>query len=236
MILPKRLIVVYAHIAHKMQISYATGMKIYFTCSTAELNTHWAHYAAIRDYLVSNGHLLTRDWLPRAKTRLLAGDTDVADIKEIYKSCIAALREAELVIIEDTVSNFSTGHQITLALQLRKPTLVLWRGTKHRQFRQMFIHGVESDLLQVAEYDEHTLTDTIQTFINTYDDRPEKNRFHLVLSGIERRYLDWAQFIKHQSRTKVIREALKKTIDSDEEYKKYLLRGGHSVKDKSSAP
>ncbi len=214
-----------------MQIPYNAGMKIYFTCSTAELTTHWENYIAIRNYLVESGHLLTRDWLPHTKKRLVTGDTQVPDIKDIYKSCVNALREAELVIVEDTVSNFSTGHQITLALQLRKPTLVLWQGAKHRQFSQMFIHGVESDLLQVAEYDANTLTDIMQTFINTYDDRPEKNRFHLVLSGIERRYLDWAQFVKHQSRTKVIREALKNTIASDEDYKKYLLRDGRAAKD-----
>ena len=207
-------------------------MKIYFTCTTAELQTYRTNYFAIRDYLVKQGHVLTRDWLPKAEKRLLAGDTDVTDIKEIYQACINALREAELVIIEDTVSNFSTGHQITLALQLRKPTLVLWQGKKHRHFNQMLIHGIDSDLLQVAEYKPDNLADIVQGFINTYDDRPEKNRFHLVLSGIERRYLDWAQFVKHQSRTKVIREALKNSINSDEEYTKYLLRNGHAAKDK----
>lgn len=86
----------------------------------------------------------------------------------------------------------------------------------------MFIHGIESDLLQVRQYTPHTLTDVLQTFINTYADSPEKNRFHLVLSGRERRYLDWAQFIKHQSRTKVIREALKHTIEHDPDYQEYL--------------
>lgn len=198
-------------------------MKIYFTCTTAELQKYRENYFAIRDYLVESGHILTRDWLPKAEKRLHAGNLDVTDIKEIYRACVAAVREAELVIIEDTVSNFSTGHQITLALQLRKPTLVLWQGKKHRQFNQMLIHGIESDLLQVAEYQPSDVTNTIQTFINTYDDRPEKNRFHLVLSGLERRYLDWAQFAKRGSRTKMIRHALKLAIESDKDYQAYLL-------------
>lgn len=35
-------------------------------------------------------------------------------------------------------------------------------------------------------------------------------------------YLDWAQFVKGKSRTKVIREAIREIINSDEEYDLYL--------------
>lgn len=196
-------------------------MKVYFSCSTAELAKYGADYHAIRDYLVKNGHILTRDWLDETEQYMNAGNKEL-NIKSIYKACVEAIREAELVVIEDTVSNFSTGHQITLALQMRKPTLVLWQGEKHHHFNQMFIHGIESDLLQVAEYTKENLNDILQTFINTYEDKPEKNRFHLILSGRERRYLDWAQFTGNKSRTKVIREALKHTIENDPDYLAYL--------------
>lgn len=196
-------------------------MKIYFSCSTAELAAYRDSYYAIRDYLATE-HVLTRDWLEETERHMQAGNKELPKIKKIYKACVEAIREAELVIIEDTVSNFSTGHQITLALQMRKPTLVLWQGRKHRHFNQMFIHGIESDLLRVVEYTPGTLTSTLQTFINTYADSLEKSRFHLVLSGRERRYLDWAQFVQHKSRTKVIREALKGAIEDDPDYQTYL--------------
>lgn len=202
-------------------MAYAAPMKIYFSCSTAELATHRDSYYAIRDYLATE-HILTRDWLEATERHMQTGNKELPGIKTIYKLCVEAIREAELVIIEDTVSNFSTGHQITLALQMRKPTLVLWQGKKHQHFNQMFIHGIESDLLQVREYTSDTMADVLQTFINTYADSPEKNRFHLVLSGRERRYLDWAQFVQHRSRTKVIGEALKQTIEHDPEYQAYL--------------
>src|SRR3982751_725574 len=99
-------------------------MKIYFTCSTAEFFTHRDNYFAIRDFLISKEHVLTRDWLPHTEEQLKLGSTDIRDIKQIYKACVEAIKESDLVIIEDTVSNFSTGHQITLALQMKKPTLV----------------------------------------------------------------------------------------------------------------
>jgi hypothetical protein len=135
---------------------------------------------------------------------------------------MAAIKEADLVIVEDTVSNFSTGHQITVALQYRKPTLVLWRGEKHKQFKQMFIHGIESDILQVSEYTDENVMKIIRIFIEKYENVDERNRFHLVLNNMERQYLDWAQHSKNKSRTKIIREALKWMIEEDKEYNDYL--------------
>lgn len=198
-------------------------MKIHFTCSTAEFNKYRDDYFFIRNYLISQGHLLTRDWLPHTEQRILANVTDIRDIKKIYKENIQALREAHLVIIEDTVSNFSTGHQITLAVQMRKPTLVLWQGKKYRQFKQMFIHGIESNLLQVTEYQPSELEDILKSFISKYEHIKETNRFHLVLNGVERQYLDWAQFNKNKSRTQVIKDALHDAIQRDTAYEEYLL-------------
>nr|HRO65561.1 hypothetical protein [Candidatus Dojkabacteria bacterium] len=91
-------------------------MKIYFTASTVEFNRYKKTYFAIRDYLVQENHTLTRDWLKHTGEKINDGDLNVRDIKAIYKKCVLAINQAQLVIIEDTVSNFSTGHQITLAL------------------------------------------------------------------------------------------------------------------------
>lgn len=198
-------------------------MKIYFTCSTAEFFKYRDSYFDIRNYLIDQGHTLTRDWLPHTEEALKKGSLDMTrNIKQIYQDCIRSIKESDLVIIEDTVSNFSTGHQITVALQNKKPTLVLWQGKKHRQFNQMFIHGIDSDILQISEYSNATLFEIINTFVNKYENVFERNRFHLILSNVERNYLDWAQFTKNISRTKIIRNALRKEIDKDDKYNDYL--------------
>lgn len=196
-------------------------MKVYFTSSTAELFKHRESYYAIRNWLVDNGHVITRDWLPRVEKQMQEGETEL-DIKKIYEGCVEAIRKADLIVVEDTVSNFSTGHQITLALRYRKPTLVLWQGKKHHPFKQMLIHGIDSDILQVSEYTLEDLPDILQAFVNKYENSADKSRFHLVLNGAERKYLDWAQFIKGQSRTQVIRGALRQAMDSDGQYEDYL--------------
>jgi len=200
-------------------------MRIHFTCSTAEFEKYRDNYFKIRNILIVQGHVLSRDWLPHTEKRVQTGEIEVRDIKEIYALNIKALRESELVIVEDTVSNFSTGHQITLSLQQRKPTLVLWQGRKHRKFEHMFIHGIESNLLQITEYKQKDLDMILSSFVQKYQSFNETNRFHLVLSGVERQYLDWAHLNKKYSRTELIKEALHNKIDQDDEYQKYLQHG-----------
>jgi hypothetical protein len=199
-------------------------MKIYFTCSTAEFLEHKKNYFAIRDLIVREGHILTRDWMRRATSRIEAGQEVLKDIQQIYDECIKGINDSELVIIEDTVSNFSTGHQITIALQRQKPTLVLWSKPKHRHFKQTFIQGIKSQYLEVAEYNLDNYQEIIKKFIKKYENASHKTRFHLVIDDVERKYLDWAQYQKNKSRTNVIREALRKYLDGDEDYQKYLSK------------
>lgn len=199
-------------------------MKIYFTASTAQFNKYKKTYFAIRDFLVQENHTLTKDWIKHTGERIAQGELNVRNIKDIYNKCVLAINQAQLVIIEDTVSNFSTGHQITLALQKQKPTLVLWQGKKHRYFNQMFIHGIDSEYLQIAQYEPENLKTIITAFINKYQDFNNKTRFNLVLNQYERNYLDWVQFNRGISRTKIIKEVLKHRIDADNEYNEYLSR------------
>lgn len=197
-------------------------MKVYFTCTTAEFKRFHSVYSQIRDYLISQKHTLTRDWLPETEDRLESGDTAIDDIKQIYQKCIQAIHDADLVVVEDTVSNFSTGHQISIALQRQKPTLVLWQGQKHSHFQKMFIHGVESDYLEVKQYTAETLEKILGSFLKKYEFGTAKTRFHLVLDRLERDYLDWAQYNHGKSRTRLIRDALRQYIGRDDDYKEYL--------------
>jgi hypothetical protein len=150
--------------------------------------------------------------------------TEVRNIKQIYRDCIKGIMQSDIIIVEDTVSNFSTGHQITMALQRKKPTLVLWQKSKERQFNDSFINGIQSDLLEVHEYEGDEYKEIIKVFVNKYADVKERNRFHLVLNNIERNYIDWVHLNTKKSRTQIIRDAINNLIDKDEEYSKYLLK------------
>ena len=77
-----------------------------------------------------------------------------------------------------------------------------WRIIIH-QFKQMFIHGIDSDILEIAEYKDNDVEKIIHSFLRKYQNVNEKNRFHLVLNNAERMYLDWAQYMYKKSRNEV---------------------------------
>ena len=199
-------------------------MKIYFTCSTSEFEKHYTEYSLIRQAIINQGHILTRDWIPETKEKIEKGiDVRVKDYKEIYKSCVYALETSDVVIVEDTVSNFSTGHQITLALQSRKPTLVVWSLEKrHQHFNSMFISGIESEFLETQYYKLEDIDKIISKFIYKSQKLKDEERFNLKLNKFERIYLDWSKEKYGNSRTNTIRKAINKLITEDEEYQNYL--------------
>lgn len=199
-----------------------TIMKIYFTTTTAEFDKYKDIYFKIRDFLVKQGHTLTRDWLGDTEKRVSLNIKEVQDIRKIYLDSVVAIRKADIIIAEDTVSNFSTGHLITLALQMRKPVLVMWSGEKHRKFNKMFIHGIKSDLLIIKDYTTENYTEIIDNFIKKFSMHENLNRFNLVINDFQRNYLDWAQYNTGLSRTQIIKNLINEKIDEDNEYMEYL--------------
>ncbi len=199
-------------------------MKIYFTCTTAEFVKYQKLYFSIRDYIVEKGHTITRDWIGETNERIKKDYRKIGNIRKIYLESVNAIKEADLVIVEDTVSNFSTGHQITIALQMKKPVLVLWYEKKHRQFNKMFIHGIESNLLYISEYNLENYKKIVDDFILKYTNLEGRNRFNLVLRDNQREYLDWILKNREISRTKVIQKLVNDEISNDKEYQKYLRK------------
>ena len=205
-------------------------MKLFFGSSTSQFPKYKKYYYAIRDLLIEEGHVLTRDWIgiyreEFSHPKKTSAQPSFSWKQSSYEQVIDAVFEAELIILEDTVSSFSNGHIMTLALQRRIPVLVLWiAGEKKTYLKNKFIQGIHSDYLEISEYDLTNYKDIIRKFIKKYTNAKEKHRFHLVIDELERNYLDWAQYNKGESRTNVIRKALRDKINSDTDYQKYLTK------------
>lgn len=198
-------------------------MKIWFGCSTSQFIKYKDNYFRIRDFIVEEGHILTRDWLKPTKESIERGAKEFGP-EELYSEIMSAVAQADALVIEDTVPSFSTGHHITIGIQRQKPVLVLRSKKKPKYFNRTFMDGLRSPYLQVAEYNEQSYKEIIRGFINKYEDSTKKHRFNLVIDEVERKYLEWAKFKTNQSKTQIIRSSLRKTIDNDLNYKEYLSK------------
>ncbi|MBL8014708.1 MAG: hypothetical protein JNK26_00790 [Candidatus Doudnabacteria bacterium] len=196
-------------------------MKVWFGCTTAEWKNYRQYYFAIRNGLVDKGCVILHDWLDAAE-KISQMKQPYERSKKIYQSVIDAISEADLVIIENTIPNFSTAHQITFALQRRKPTLVLRLHKDDTLFADSYIESLGSPDLVVKEYTLENLGQTLNEFIKVNEVGNTQGRYNVVLNKKHKYYLDWASTTHKKSRSEILRDSLDKTIQNDDKYKKYL--------------
>jgi hypothetical protein len=204
------------HILHIL----GTRMKIFFGCTTIKLDKYKDNYLAIRKFLIDEGHVLMSDWLPKAIKHLKVHNRKLEYDK--MNTVMKQLAECDVIIIEDTVSNFSTGFQTTFGIQRKKPVLLLWAERKSKHFDSNFLDNIQTSYLTTKKYNLKNYKKIIRAFLKKYSKGTKKERFHLVIDGPERNYIDWARYKKGKSRTKIIREALQERMMKDEEYNEYL--------------
>ena len=202
-------------------------MKIHFGCSTSELRIYSKNYLDICNILRDTGHTLTRDWIENAVSTLDAYEKGKfkVDTVDIYNKAVQSILASDVVIIEGTVSSFSIGHQVTLALSKNKPTLVLLYNddsAKKNKLQSSFILGIKSPLLSVAKYSsKEDLKRILANFLNKSTSNSVK--FNIVLSKEIENYLDWASFYHKVNKSEFIREIIAKHMkDNDTDYQKYI--------------
>src|SRR5437868_6317006 len=98
-------------------------MNIWFGTTTLKLEEYKDYYFAIRNYLVKSGHVLPFDWLDDAYDSLHRPSHSNRNVRDIFQDVVNAINACDVSIIEFTVPNFSSSHQINYSIYKRKPTL-----------------------------------------------------------------------------------------------------------------
>jgi hypothetical protein len=198
-------------------------MKVYFACSTKDIERHARDYRAARDEIVNLGHNISRDWIDYSINVASKNIEDIPSHK-LYKDIMTAILTSDAVIFDITVRSMSVGHQITQALNAGKPVLVIRRKKKKESLKKLFLEGSDYKDLQVSEYkNADEIQKLIKQFLNKYDKKTQK-RFNLVMSGAQENYISWASFNYKKTKTDIIHESIDRMIEKDPVYKKYLER------------
>ena len=126
-------------------------------------------------------------------------------------------------MIEYTVPNFSSSHQIMYSILKRKPTLVM-RLQKDNSFSDSYLEAIESPCLSIKDYTLKNYKDILDEFIGYCQIEDGLNRHNVVLDKKQKYYLDWASSKRGKSRSEMIREAVERIAEEDKEYKKYISK------------
>lgn len=182
-------------------------MKAFFGTTTKEAVRYEKEYLLIRNSLKELGIEIQFDWLDRALVRMKTKPTGTRKIKNHVKDITSAINTSDFVVIEYTVPNFSSSHQILHALHMHKPTLVLWLK-KDNTFRDTYLEGIESNFLTVAEYTLDTTKEIIKDFIEFLGLEKKYKRCNLVLETAQKSFLDSESIKLNKSKSELVREAL----------------------------
>lgn len=194
-------------------------MKVWFGTTTLKFKDYKNYYNKIREYLIESGNEITDDWIKTHGKWLEDNPYATRDIKDIYQKVITAIDSADISIIEFTIPNFSTSHQITYSLSKKKPTLVM-RLKKDNTFGDSYIEAIESPYLTVMQYDLINYKKVIDDFIFSLGMDSEFKRYNIMLTKRLNHYLDWATTKYAKSRSEIIRNSLEDKMGSDSLYNK----------------
>ncbi len=209
-------------------------MKVHFACSTSELEIYGKNYTDICNAIKLQGHTITRDWIDNALMTLkdYKKGKHKIDRVDIYNRSVESLLASDFVVIEGTISSFSIGHQLTLALSKNKPVLfMIYRDIKDgkNKLQASFVHGISSPLLKVSKYSsEEDIKDILKDFLN--NNSSVATKFNIVLNKEIESYLDWASFYHKVNKSEFIRNLISKHMkEVDIKYKNYLNKNASGL-------
>lgn len=199
-------------------------MKVWFGATSLKIEQNITNYRLINRYLKKKGCIVLFDWIEDAYRYKIANPQGERKIKNVYQQVLTAIDEADITIIEYTIPNFSSSHQIIYSIHKRKPTLVL-RQKRDNSFADSYIEAIESNHLTIRDYNLKNYGEIISQFIGESSIEQGMGRYNIVLENRQKYYLDWASVVYRKSRSETIRNALEWLISKDENYRKYLGEG-----------
>lgn len=188
-------------------------MLIHFVGSVLSIEEDLPYFRRIVKAIHDNGHILTRDWVePAYKTWQSSKTFKDLDWRGIYSQNMEALTRADIVIVDTTTKSFSVGYQTAIALQQKKPTLLLVRSD---QGDGLFASGMDEDLLVYKSYDDKNLEKILAVFIQENTIETKDMRFNFFIDRPIYNYLRWAAHKTGKTKAEILRDLVVREIDKE---------------------
>lgn len=166
-------------------------MKIYFTASIVGKKHYIKHYLKIIEILKKLNHQVKSDHIIKASENQINMQAKT-DREKFHKQLKKWIIETDCVVVETSFPSISVGFEISLALNLGKPVLLL-----HTNEAPTLLSSYDNEKLICARYRMDELKDILGDFINYVRGKTEQ-RFTFFISS------EIANFLEEISRKKRI--------------------------------
>ncbi len=157
----------------------------------------------------SSGHTLARDWIEDAyNTNQKTGQT-AGDWSHIYNESLGAIAGSDVIIADATYENFGVGYMIAVAVQQKKPVLLLHKKDVDES---AFAEGVVDDWVRSEKYDDDSIGSIVEKFLKDNDISTKDMRFNFFIDRPIYNYLRWAALKTGKTKAEILRELVQREI------------------------
>jgi len=136
---------------------------------------------------------------------------DALDWSSIYSENIENIAKADVIIAETSYDTFGVGYQIAVAVQQKKPILLL----RHEEAKlDAFARGIIDSWVQRATYNNDTVEKVIKQFLEENDITTKDMRFNFFIDRQIYNYLRWSSQKTGKTKAEVLRELVVREIDN----------------------
>jgi nucleoside 2-deoxyribosyltransferase len=185
-------------------------MKVHLITSRPTLENDMETLRRIISFIESRNHSLAVNWIEEARKRSKGSEGQNPDWAWIFKNNLETIAKADVIVAETSYENFGVGYQVAVAVQQKKPVLML----RHKDAdKNAFATGVEDGWVKRAEYTENDLEDILDKFLEANDIQAKDMRFNFFIDRPIYNYLRWAAFKTGKTKAEILRELVVREID-----------------------
>lgn len=187
-------------------------MLVHVIGSRGDIVNEIEYFRSLVSSVHKEGHSLVKDWIEPSYNSLKTGKAKWdLDWTNIYKESLEAINKADVIIAETTSPSFSVGYQVAMAMQMKKPTLVLNRtGIKESPFAS----GIEAGIVY-RNYNVDNLNKIIVEFLKENDIQTKDMRFNFFIDRPIYNYLRWTAHKTGKTKAEILRDLVVREIDRD---------------------
>lgn len=190
-------------------------MEVFFICSIDGMQQYGKDYMFVLDTIKSLGQsvyskithedyaVFNKKFGTKSDPKINKAIDGGAVVSPLYDSTRRAIMWVDVVIIDNSYSSFRLGHEATIAVQHKKPTLILSQTKDYSKL-------IDTSYFYGAKYNRYNLKRIVEEFIQKAQKQVLKNRFNLMLTDEQKEMLEILALKKGISQAEVLRDALEK--------------------------
>jgi len=184
-------------------------MIIHLIGSTNAISEDISYLHAINSIILNAGNTVALDWLKVAHERAVAHDTPPENWAFTVDANLEAIRRADTVIIEGTHHDYLQGYQTAIALEHKKPVLIISRNPNAKSPYS----GIRHRMLTIKEYKtEKDVSRIVEQFIQDNTVTTKDLRFNMFIDRPIHNYLRSMSYETGKNKSEIIRDLINREI------------------------